>query len=503
MNKIAIICDPHLPADPTSAQYAFLQQAIDQMKQDRIHTVLSLGDLTSYGQVEAFQKYCTLMQDFTHYDVIGNAEIRDSSTVSTMEAFFKPIRFQYGARTIYGINVSRGIITAEDRDFLKDIQDNDVLFFHHGPDRLDEESTVWLRSLCEEKALLLLHGHRHKDEDRYIGRTRAVGFRGLDPDKAIGGYPCIHYLCFSCDAGTNDTRVTFEEHAFPVAKETLADFRQFFGLSCVDNYRDVLYATEHSIKYIELRCNGKNWVPDEVLLPVIDKWRETTGGYLSVHMPNLRFKDGEFVGKKQFQDALAYAKLVQADGLTIHPPRVKISDMPEGGALWQEMLEQYVATVKVMPEHVRIGIENVHIEKGDDIGADRPFGVIPDDICRWIAAIDEAAGIPGRIGHVQDVGHARNNGKFASIYPVGRWQKLIGNKTVAYHIHQTVLTEDGLKNHKPLTEWFGPVINYTSFMYNWEQGVLNHVPAFLEVKGCDNFAMSVDAFEKLMHTTDS
>lgn len=492
MNKIAIICDAHLPADLTSAQYAFLQRAIDQMKQDNIDTVLSLGDMTSYGQIEAFQKYCELMKDFVHYDVIGNAEIRDAATVAKMETYFKPIRFQVGHRTLYGINVSRGIITIEDRTFLEDIKDEDILFFHHGPDRLDEESTAWLRALCEEKALLLLHGHRHMDEDRFIGRTRAIGFRGLDPDKAIGGYPAINYMNIS------DNDVTFEECTFPASKETLQNLRLHFGISCVDNLRDVLFATEHSVKYIELRCNGKTWVPDETLLPLLDKWRKATNGYLSVHMPNLRYKDGEFVGREQFREAAEYALLVQADGLTIHPPRVKLSDMPEGSPLWQEMLEQYVMAVQMMPGGVKIGIENVHVEKGDDLGENRPFGVIPEDVCRWISAIDEAVGIPGRIGHVQDVGHARNNAKFASLYPVGRWQKLMGQKTVAYHIHQTVRAEGGLKNHKPLTEWFGPMINYTSFFYNWEKGILNHVPVFLEVKGCDNFAMSLEAFDKLL-----
>ncbi len=334
MSKIAIVCDSHLPADPTSAQYAFLQRAVARMKEDRIETVLCLGDMTAFGSIAALNLYRDTLQEFTFYDVMGNAEVRDKDTVAYVEDHFKSLRFAIGSRSVYCLNTPRGTISAEDHALLTDVQDGDIVCFHHGPDRLTEESTAWLHTLCEEKALILLHGHRHMDEDRFIGKTRAIGFRGLDPDKAIGGFPAINY------ANISDNDVTFEEHAFPIRKETLADFRQYFGISCVDNHRDVLFAAEHSVKYIELRCNGKNWVPGEVLLPLLAKWREKT-------------------------------------------------------------------------------------------------------------------------------------------------------------IHQTVRAEGGLKNHKPLTEWFGPMINYTSFFYHWEQEVLNHVPVFLEVRGCDNFAASVEAFEHL------
>ena len=68
-----------------------------------------------------------------------------------------------------------------------------------------------------------------------------------------------------------------------------------------------------------------------------------------------------------------------------------------------------------------------------------------------------------RVGHVLDVGHARNNGYLASVYPVGRWYELMGERTVAYHIHQVVRSENGLKNHRPIENWFGPMISYVSF----------------------------------------
>lgn len=496
MKRIAILCDMHLTSDKASAQYAFLLKAVEQMKRDGVDTLLCLGDMTAFGAVEALDLYLDAVKDLTHYDVIGNAEVRKAATAAYMIKSFRPIEFIFGGRTFWGLQTPYGRIEQADRERLAAAADGDVVFFHHGPDRLDADSTEWLQKLTAQKELLLLHGHRHRDEDRNIGRSRAVGFRGMDPDKAIGGFPCLHYIDMTEVSDIAAIQIT--EKTLGICTETLKDVRNYFGLSCVDNRRDVQYAAEHSVKYIELRCNGKDWVPDPELLPLLKEWRDKTNGYLSVHMPNLRFKAGRLTGTEQWELATEYALLVQADGLTIHPPRVKISDMPKDERVWQEMLGYYIEVAKRMPDHVRMGIENVHVSANDDLAEERPFGVVPEDVCAWIAAINGALGQPDRVGHVLDVGHARNNAIFASLYPVGTWQQMMGRKTVAYHIHQVLSTPAGMKNHNPIINWLAPSINYTSFFYNWERNYLNHVPVFLEVKGAENYAVSVESFETVV-----
>ena len=115
----------------------------------------------------------------------------------------------------------------------------------------------------------------------------------------------------------------------------------------------------------------------------------------------------------------------------------------------------------------------------------------------WIDAINETLGEPCRVGHVLDVGHARNNGSLAKKYPISRWYSEMGHRAVAYHIHQSIRREDGqLKNHKPIDSWFGPMINYCGFLWAWEEGLLNHAPVFLEVKGRENHEKSMIGFEK-------
>ncbi len=73
----------------------------------------------------------------------------------------------------------------------------------------------------------------------------------------------------------------------------------------------------------------------------------------------------------------------------------------------------------------------------------------------------------------------------------------MGKKTVAYHIHQVIPTENGLKNHTPIEAWFGPMVSYASFFYMWDKCELNHVPVFLEVKGSENYQKSLEAFKEL------
>jgi hypothetical protein len=104
------------------------------------------------------------------------------------------------------------------------------------------------------------------------------------------------------------------------------------------------------------------------------------------------------------------------------------------------------------------------------------------------------------VGHILDVGHARNNGNIASTHPIGRWYEIMGKRTVAYHIHQVLpAPKGGMKNHNAIETWLGPIINYSSFFYSWEKNVLNHKPVFLEVQGRENYQKSIDAFEKLLN----
>ena len=491
--KIAFICDMHLPNNISSAQYAYFSEFIDRMKKDKIETVICLGDITSFGEKEMFIRYLDDLKDFDHHFVIGNSDVRDESTKDFFLEKSGGFLIERDGRRILGADTPYGIIEEADREKIRALSDGDVFVMHYYVEALEKDSRNFLTEVCEDKALTVIVGHQHRKRDYMLGKSRVIGLRALDPDKSIGGYPCIDYFDFG------DDEITDKEILIKTPVSVLKDLRAHFGISCVDNLRDLTYAFENDVCAVELRTNGSDWTPDLSLIPLIERWRERTGGYLSVHFPNLGYKNGEITGREQWMAATEYAIAIKADGLTMHPPRrVRLCDIPEGGEVWNAFADMYLYTIRKMPDDVAVGIENMHIESGEGSGELRNFGYAPKEVSAWIDMLNKALGRSDRVGHILDVGHARNNGYLSQIYPVSRWYEIMGSRTVAYHIHQVLAGERGMNNHCAIETWLGPIINYTSFFYSWEKGVINRKPVFLEVKGSKNYQKSIDAFEELL-----
>ena len=488
--RIGIICDLHLSDSKAAPQYAFLKTAVEQMRKDAVDAVVCLGDVTSHGEVAGYGAYKELLCDFSVYEVSGNSDVRDTTTADKLVQLFQKSEFYIDKRKVVGIHTPYACISNKDRKRLSNIKAGDVIFLHHDIASLEEESRGYLTELAKKIPLIIIHGHTHKRIEHWINGSHIIGVKCLDPDKCIGSYPCITYLDISEDG------MDIIEQQIDISEEVMESVSKNFGISCVDNAKDVAYALEHSIKNIELRCID-DWKPDMTILPLIEEWRNKTKGYLSVHMPDIRIKNQIVVGKEQWYQAVDYANLVGADGLTMHTPRVKKFDIPYGGERWNEILDLYIYVAENVKENTKLGIENLHVNKGENVDENRGFGYTPEEVSLWIDSINQRLGKENRVGHVLDVGHARNNGSLAESYPVSRWYEIMGRRTVAYHIHQVVPTEDGYSNHCAIEEWFGPMINYTSFFYSWGQKMLNHVPVFLEVKGYENFEKSIKAFERM------
>ena len=223
--QIGIVCDMHLPDDRESPQYAFLKLAAEQMKKDGIQTVICLGDITSYGQIGAWELYLELLDGFEHYEVAGNSDVRDAATRERILSMVQTCEFVVGSRRVIGINTPDGEITDSDKLYLENVKAGDILFMHHYIQSMKEESRAWLEKLAERVPITILHGHGHRRFDHYIGGSHFLGMRGLDPDKAIGDFPCINYLVINQDS------VTLEEHSFALPKAYLEDTGSFFGSS--------------------------------------------------------------------------------------------------------------------------------------------------------------------------------------------------------------------------------------------------------------------------------
>ena len=485
--KIAFLCDMHLPESKKSPQYVFFMRAIKKMRIDNIKTVVNLGDINSFGQVSTLEDYISEMSDFESHYVFGNSEVRDEKTLEKIMTLKSEPCFKVGSRTFLGINTPYADIDPNDRARLEGLKDGDVVFLHHYIRSLHKDSREFFEELLSRKSLTVFHGHAHYYIEDSVGKSRVYGLRALDPDKSVGNYPCITY------ADVTDKSISIEEKLFYTDTASALDMKKYFGISCVDNMRDVSYAIDNDVQNVEIRCRKASDV-DYSVLPLVEKWREVGGKYLSLHMPDIKFKDGEFSGVDLWNSALEYAKALGVNGLTIHPPKAKRCDMKDKN-VFDKFLEYYTDAVNFIGDSVNIGIENMHLAKGEKNDQNCGYGCTTDEVSEWIDSINQKLEIPCRVGHTLDVGHARNNGIIASTHPISRWYEIMGNRTVAYHIHQDVMENGEMKNHRPISNWFGPMISYVSFIHGWETKMLNHVPVFLEVKGAENYEISVKAFE--------
>ena len=484
------MCDFHMSDNLISPQYFFFKKAVEKIKEKDIKDVIILGDITSYGEPEGLKMVLSGLEGMNFRYVIGNSDVRNEDTRQKFIDNAKDFCIKAGNRNIYGINVYDSNISSSSCELLKKCNDGDVIVLHYSMQGLSSESRSFIENLSNDRKLEIVHGHSHKVQNYSFGKSHVRGLLALDPDKAAGNFPTITYM------DIYDDEITYEEEYIKPSLSAVEDIFNYFGISCVDNMRDLKYATENGVGAVELRTNVSDWVPDLSLLPEIDKWRQSGGRYLSVHMPNVRCKNGIFTGCENWMLAVDYAKKIGADGLTMHPPRVKKSELLNNAQVWDEFLKLYVYAVKEMDGNVKIGIENLHKEPYENEKEGFCFGYVPNEVLMWINAINKELGTE-RVGHTLDVGHARNNGKFSQMFPVSKWYMGMGDKTVAYHIHQVVDTNSGTTNHNAIESWLGPVINYTSFLYAWEKKIINHATVFLEVKGAENYSKSIAGFNDL------
>ncbi len=486
--KIGFICDMHLPASKASPQYAFLEQGISALKKDDIRTIINLGDISACGETEALNIYFSAVSDLEHYFVIGNSDVRDANTRDAIGSSAKGFVLRVGKRKIVGINTPYSVISEAEKPLVDDLENGDILVLHHAPKSLAEESRVYLEEILNFKNITVIHGHSHCRMDYTFGKSHIIGIRAIDPDKSIGDFPCAVVFDIADDG------ITYAERFIEVDKKAISEVSDYFGLACADNLADLRFAIDNRVKYVELRCANRESCLEDGVTELVNEWRAKTNGYLSIHFPNLYYDENGFRGEEAFKSALDLANLLKVDGITIHPPKTHISYM-ENDNVKNRFTELYASVAKNVADNVKIGIENLHLGKGEN-ATDRNFGYTPDEVSNFVDLVNKALNKEGRVGHLLDVGHARNNGVFSQKYPVGRWYGIIGKKVVAYHLHQVVRVDGKLKNHQPVEDWFGPMISFASFFYCWKQGILKHAPIFLEVRGHKNFKKSIDAFKK-------
>ena len=142
---------------------------------------------------------------------------------------------------------------------------------------------------------------------------------------------------------------------------------------------------------------------------------------------------------------------------------------------------------------ITLGVENMHMTEGELPNDNRRFGYIPEQCIAFMNALKEIC--PFKVGINFDIGHARNNAPYSSIYQISSWLTLVGKHAVGYHIHQVTLDENGFNNHMPITDVYGSLISYASLFKCLEQNSINYAPFIMEMRPDNAYPISLSTFK--------
>lgn len=480
MVKIAIIGDIHLPYEKSATQYKALDFAVESIQRSGADAVVCIGDTTASGDLCSAEIFLKKMKEITlpKLFILGNSDLRNEETKKEIEFLKTENVLEIGGLRLIGLNDADMNLDDADKALLMATDKNTVVFSHHPPSCMNGESGEYMNKWLEENEYLAyVYAHMHIFEQ--TGKIYSV--QALDPDKAIGEPPCVTYLTFG-----DKIEVEFEH--FPCDKPE--NVGEYLGLSCFNPVLDIPFATDNGLKNIELRPSAVD-VDLEMLAEKIAYWRENGGKYLSLHMPDLGYKNG-FLGKEQWEKAVKLACCIGVNGVTVHVPQISVKDMKSH--IGDEFLDFMADMIGQLPEKTVVGIENMHMtakEKPDEM---RRYGYTPEECLEVVKNLNERFGYE-RVGNLLDIGHARNNPPYSQKYNLSSWYSMLGKQTVGYHAHQVIITPDGMENHTAITEPFGRLISYCSFANCWNDGVINRKPVILEIRGgIEKYLPSIKTF---------
>jgi sugar phosphate isomerase/epimerase len=258
------------------------------------------------------------------------------------------------------------------------------------------------------------------------------------------------------------------------------------GFSCMDEPLAGLdAATRRRVRVLELRAPSSVALPKAALSAAVRAWRHAGGQYLSMHLPPIGWDPAveAVTGHDAFRRGLELACELGAAAVTVHAPQVTCESLEASGSAGAHLSAAYAELLgPAAAGGLAVGVENMHLTSGEPEDQRRRYGYTPVECLQWISVL-RARLAPARVGIHLDIGHARNNGRFASEFPLGSWYALTGAQATGYHLHQVHNTPSGMVNHRPFAGLYGPVISLSSFLWAWNVGQLAHAPMFLEVRG--------------------
>ncbi len=492
--KLLQITDLHLSDRADTPAAEALRWAIDTANTLVPDLVAFTGDMTTHGTAESATRFLERAEGLTVPWVFtpGNAELRSDGAMSVLAECVLRQSIDVGGIRFLLPDTSTGRFTPKDRAWMDAVDRSEdcpiVLLTHYPTDTLDVDSREWVTAwLAGRPVELYLAGHRHFTRSRSVGGCQEVITRGLDPDKAFGGPPGISVF------ERGDGRWIEEAIAWPHGNDLLpADTDHSpVGWSIHGDPTDAVVETyDFGLNVLELRPREPDYDFDTTLSE-LSRLREDRPLYLSWHLPSLNWDDETHAvrGGDDISRQVEHGRQCGVDAFTIHVPQARADRMFDGdepSGVWTAFLEYYDRLFRdAVTDGIRLSIENVHNAPGTPRDrAERKFATEIGEYLAWIDSVRSEIGSIACVGAHFDVGHARNNGDFGNIQPLGDWYSRVGSLVTGYHIHQVRPHEDTgkLTNHRDIISLYDRTISYAGFLYAWSNRLINRAPLFVEVR---------------------
>lgn len=474
--KICIIADMHLPYIKDTAQYRAFDFALNDAEKKNAELIVFAGDETANGDENAVKNFYDMMngQNIPYLVIPGNFDLRSggnpipaSPVVSELEDF-KIIMLNDSGRTLNDTELSA----------LGNVADGDMAFMHHPPCALEEPYRGAVETAAaNHKGARFFYAHLHE----WGTRENFTLLPALDPDKNIGENPCFVYY----DTDKNEIEKSYYSCPLPVELIKLA------GISCY-NMNHAEFCAENGFYCMELRPGFINY-DRKKLIELIKKWRESGGENLSVHFPDVEWKNGEIMNREKIFEYTDFVKEIGAQRITVHVPFLLNHEAEQTGVI-ESIGRFYGEFINRLPEDCVVGIENLHMKEKYRKEGIIPFGFIPEECLRLMN--ETIKNTNRKVGINLDLGHARNNAPLSEKYTLGAWYAEVGRFCVGYHIHQVTGRGGNFENHTPVTENYGRLISLASFYDSLRCGQLNFAPMIFEIRTPGGAEITMDFIKK-------
>lgn len=506
---MALMADNHLPSVSGTAQEACLDWALEALRTRRPDLLVVAGDVTAAGSPEAATTFRSKLDrsGLSYLITPGNSDLRNPPQRSTVLAALETASvLDHRECRVVLVDTAEGGVTPEARLALTQADHGLgdralVVVTHCPPESLVPESRQWFEAWAQQvRPSLVLAAHTHRDRQCHWAGTTLHVVRGVDPDKAIGGPPALVMFELQEGAWRRSDLCFPDGTADGWSSAESEDFGAMLGLACSrDVCGGLLRAAAEKVPCMELRAKAAA-AELEGLCDALEAWRASDGRYLSWHMPDVPWTEDGAPSDElaTWRDLLRLGLERGLQALTVHVPRAPVRLMQPDSPTWRSLGDLYCRLLEpAVARGVLVHVENMHMTARDAPDDSRRYGYLPEECLAWV---DELRSQLGRetVRMLLDLGHARNNDPFASEFTLGAWYALVGQHTGGYHLHQVVSSDGGMKNHQPVTDLHGPLVSFSSFLWAWHAGQLNHAPVFIEVPDAEGQRVSLQTFRRML-----